>query len=506
MLIFKIALRNLMRHKGKSLVIGFILFLGAFIMTNGMALIQGSQQGIEENLVERFTGHFLLVSSDEKKDNVLFSPMGESIKVIQDYEQIKTMLDEQDYIDSYIPMTRGLAMPFGFEEAFWGIFALGVNFEEYQRIFQENVKLEEGHLLKTGEKGLLITPEIRDHMYEYHNVWLIPEGEEFKEEDLPEEAAENIDTLEIKSELVLIGWSGESINSNVLVPIKGIVKFKRLHVVWQSVCFMDIESFRECFGYFSALDKSGTREEEEQLLALESEDDIFGGGDLFAETDTSDTSYSLDMIREQTEKESTGVNLDSAAYNYVSIMLKPGVEINRAMGRLNRAIEESSLPARIIHWKDATGQVSQFALFFQAVLIGFVFILFLVAAIIIMNTLSMAAIERTEEIGMMRAVGALKSFITKMFFAETSLLAFLFGGAGMILGILSSCLISFLNIQAGENEMLHLLFGGDSLKPLITGDGVTTGIILLIIVTLVSMVYPILVARKITPLDAVSRN
>ena len=67
-------------------------------------------------------------------------------------------------------------------------------------------------------------------------------------------------------------------------------------------------------------------------------------------------------------------------------------------------------------------------------LLIFVSFLFLVAVIIIINTLTMAAMERTPEIGMMRAIGARKNFIRAMFFGETGMLAGVFGGAGVGFG------------------------------------------------------------------------
>ena len=61
MLVFKIAWRNILRHKGKSLVIGIILFMGASLMVLGNATSNGMKRGIEENIVKSFTGHVLLV-------------------------------------------------------------------------------------------------------------------------------------------------------------------------------------------------------------------------------------------------------------------------------------------------------------------------------------------------------------------------------------------------------------------------------------------------------------
>ena len=61
-LIFTIAWRNILRHKGKSLVIGIILFTGAFLMTVGNGVISGMAAGIEKNIINGFMGDIVLMS------------------------------------------------------------------------------------------------------------------------------------------------------------------------------------------------------------------------------------------------------------------------------------------------------------------------------------------------------------------------------------------------------------------------------------------------------------
>ena len=62
----------------------------------------------------------------------------------------------------------------------------------------------------------------------------------------------------------------------------------------------------------------------------------------------------------------------------------------------------------------------------------------MVAVIIMMNTLVISVIERTGEIGTMRALGARKGFVWKMFLVETLTIAVVFGliGTGLALGAL----------------------------------------------------------------------
>ena len=70
-LMLTIAWRNILRHKGKSLVIGAILFVGALLMTLGNGVVSGMDVGIEKNIVNSFMGDIVLISDKQKSDNIL---------------------------------------------------------------------------------------------------------------------------------------------------------------------------------------------------------------------------------------------------------------------------------------------------------------------------------------------------------------------------------------------------------------------------------------------------
>jgi len=174
--------------------------------------------------------------------------------------------------------------------------------------------------------------------------------------------------------------------------------------------------------------------------------------------------------------------------------------------KLNIELSNSEASAKAISWKKAAGSIGDMVSFIKVILIVFVTLLFLVAAIIITNTLSMSAIERTTEIGMMRAVGADKNFIAKMFASETAILSFFFGGLGMVIGAIVLPLISWLKIPAGTNDFLLLVFGGDYFNPILDTGDITAGILILAFVTVLAMLYPVIVATRITPLEAIARD
>jgi putative ABC transport system permease protein len=270
---------------------------------------------------------------------------------------------------------------------------------------------------------------------------------------------------------------------------------------------MDIESFRECFGYITAADNAVELPEERQaLLEAEDADDFFGEGDMVGNMQPSETTYDVESMQQQTQRVSAEVNVDNGAYNLVAIKLNPEISLKEGEERLRRVLADANAGVKVLTWKQAAGEAAQFATMTQYALSVFVLFLFFVAIIVIMNTLSMAALERTAEIGMMRAVGAKKSFVTGMFFAETSLLSAIFGGLGIFSGVIVSWVMTAMNIATTKNDILSLLFGGDTFKPIINVMGVISGIEQVAIVTLLAMLYPILVARKITPLEAISRD
>lgn len=71
----------------------------------------------------------------------------------------------------------------------------------------------------------------------------------------------------------------------------------------------------------------------------------------------------------------------------------------------------------------------------QAIVVGLASIALLVGGIGIMNTMYMAINQRTQEIGVMKAVGASKTEIRTLFLLEAGLIGFIGGVIGVIIGI-----------------------------------------------------------------------
>lgn len=502
----KIAWRNIWRHKGKCLVIGTILFIGSLFMTVGNSVITGMNMGLSENIVDLFTGDILIISDEQEQDNVLMDIMtGKPLKVIKDYESVESAIDPQ-IVSEYLPATAGVV--FGLDETAEMVtyMMLGVNMDRYQAMFPDNFRVLEGRSFQTGERGVLIPQLIREQSYSFLDYWLLPHGEELNEAHLTDEARQYRDNLEIRRDLIFMGSNPSGGFFDVQVPVTGIIEYRALNRIWGNYTIVDIESFREAHNYVTGADSSvEISEEQRALLSETSVDDLFAFDDLFTDIVVDEDILASESLGQTVSAESLEYDLDAGSFNLVFVRLNEGVAQEDAIAQLNKRFAANNLDVRAIGWQDSVGIIGNMAVMIKAALNIFVMSIFFVAIIIIMNTLSMAALERITEIAMMRAIGAQKRFLKNMFLLETSTLSFFFGGLGMAVGVLVVYLLRSANITT-ENEILQMVFGGNSFNPVFTLTDLAIGIGQLSVVTVLSVLYPLRVVGKIVPLDAIARD
>ena len=121
----------------------------------------------------------------------------------------------------------------------------------------------------------------------------------------------------------------------------------------------------------------------------------------------------------------------------------------------------------------------------------------LVSAIGMFNTMTIAFLERTQEIGIMRAVGASHSDVFSMFVVESGLMGFLGGVGGLLIGFIAQFLFNF-----GLN-MLARAYGSQAVDLFFTPLWFIAVIIIFsTAVGLLTGVFPGRRASKLNPLDA----
>ncbi len=129
---------------------------------------------------------------------------------------------------------------------------------------------------------------------------------------------------------------------------------------------------------------------------------------------------------------------------------------------------------------------------FRAIWIGIISLL--VTVIGIANAMLMSVTERFREIGTMKCLGALSSFVTQMFVLEASLMGLVGGIVGAVAGALFAIVIYTFTYGAS------LVFGSLPLLSVLTfaGCSVVAGVILSVIAAL----YPARVAAAMVPATA----
>jgi len=146
---------------------------------------------------------------------------------------------------------------------------------------------------------------------------------------------------------------------------------------------------------------------------------------------------------------------------------------------------------------DMIDQIKSIFRIFQMILAGFGIIALLVASIGMFNTMTIALLERTRDIGVMKAIGAHRRDVRRMFITESSMIGFSGGVVGVVLGWLAGQMINFginaLASQAG-GEAVTLFY--------IPWQFIVAIIVFAFLVGLITGIYPAQRAAKLNPLEA----
>ena len=124
----------------------------------------------------------------------------------------------------------------------------------------------------------------------------------------------------------------------------------------------------------------------------------------------------------------------------------------------------------------------------------------LAAAFGIVNTMMMAMTERRREIGIMRAIGGKRKSIFQIFILESGLYGLLGGLFGVLVGYLVSLFAGPMIAGSGMNALLK----GAAPEASMSVSIVVIAILLSLVISVVSGLYPAWTAAKLTPVEAIS--
>lgn len=175
-----------------------------------------------------------------------------------------------------------------------------------------------------------------------------------------------------------------------------------------------------------------------------------------------------------------------AVVTAVYITIEPGADAAVVADSIEKDFQNLATISNV----DEYSKVDQGIQFMDAANIAISVLAVGIGAIGVMNTMVMSVLERTREIGILRAVGWSGRRILRMIIGESLLLCLVAAVVGAALGVLATRAILLI-------DMVRNL-----LEPQYTLDIFVRGLVVAVVVALLGAVYPALRAVRLTPMEA----
>jgi putative ABC transport system permease protein len=152
--------------------------------------------------------------------------------------------------------------------------------------------------------------------------------------------------------------------------------------------------------------------------------------------------------------------------------------------------EESFMVITLDQIKSSVGTILDAV---QAIVVGIALISLVVGGVNIMNTMYTSVLERTREIGVMKAIGARNSNITTMFVMESGIIGLIGGSLGCLVGALLSKAVEYIAVSQLDSTLIQA-----SLTPQLILGALSFSVI----VGVISGFLPAKQASELNPVEA----
>jgi putative ABC transport system permease protein len=361
--------------------------------------------------------------------------------------------------------------------------------DAYFKMFP-NQKITEGRYPAAGTNEILVDERLKKNFYEY-----------YKSE------------MELNQTIYISGVSMQTLIREA--KIVGFYKQPDENSAMYSIVYAD-PSLARAFAdlTYGANFVQELPDEIDFSISDASEDDLFGNDDdLFADSTFDDSFISSsdvdfdDILGDTTLRDELN-KTDDGAWHYILLRCEKGMsdsEIATVIEDLNNKFAAAGVEAVARDWESAAGTFTSSVDSISSLFTVLIIILAIVVFIIIMNTMVISVLERTGEIGTMRAIGANKSFVRKLFFCESITLTL---GAEIVGTILSLVVMGVLNLCnfSVSDDIAKMILGGGSISFIPTMGNFVSTMIIILVGTILANLYPVSPALKITPLKALSKG
>ena len=479
-MLLKLALKNVVSRKSSLVIILFITFaVCLFCVAN--AVFDSTEQGVQTNYVASFTGDFI-IRPKSKFQQSLFgdeTPVtGEltMLDTIVPYENIVEALENMSEVYGTCGQISGAAMVERSDGANRSAsYVFGVEGEPYLSLMK-SIHIINGKPYEHGQRGVMLCSQMANKL-----------------------------GVDVGSTVQFIVSDGPNYKIRA-ATVTAVFEYEIYNEIFGRFVIADPITVRSLLGITEVFSSESYDLSEDATNLFAENNDFEDFDDLFADASDFDEAL-IQEENQETETYDTEVKTEelseSTSWNYVIVRLKEGQNTKRQIKKVSRLFRRKGWPVQVADWRHAAGSTALYLFWMRKIFNIGIIIVLAAGFIIVNNTLVINILDRTREIGTLRAIGAKKRFISLQCMIENLILTITSGILGVLAGNICTHFINKAHIVL-NNSFLVQLFGAEAITVHVTGGNVFKLFILVLALALLGWIYPVINALKVSPVDAIS--
>lgn len=472
-MLFKLAFKNILSRRSSAVIILFMSFAAVLLVVSN-AIFDSTEKGVQTSFTESFTGDFIIRPVSQATLSLFGdeTPITGELTVIEKllpYESIVELISSHPAISDFIPQVSGVAMlENGKARKTMSLF--GVQGDSYIDMM-DGIRLIEGRAYGYNEKGMIVSDKV---------------------------AAELGITVGKTVQFTIADGTSFRIRA---VPVTGIISYESPNVIFERFTLVNPDTVREIMDISDSYSYDDTSFAEDTVNLLDEDlnfDDLFSSaGDVDAIfEDISDSFVSTEAAGGEFE------NVQNTAWNYLVCKVQDGADVNQIIKKLNKEFKSKEWPVEAVNWRHAAGSTALYLYWMRMIFNIGILIVMAAGFIVVNNTLVVSVLDRTREIGTMRALGASSLFVSLQCMIETVSMALVSGVIGCLLGGLIASGLTSMEITF-TNSFLIQLFGEGALVVGVSFGNVVKILFLMLCLGILGWIYPVITALKVQPIEAI---
>lgn len=481
--ILVLILRNVTRNLRRLLPMVAVLALSFTALTIGNGVLGTAEQTLYHTYAAHLAGDFSIAPTGEESFTIFGSDMllvGEFLvpPVLTNFETLQGYLQEHPAVRGSTGVVTALARV-EVANTRKDAVVFGVDIAEYRSLFP-GITLVAGRWPDPGETAVMVqetsaTPDARTSLV--------------GSEALLSVARDNTFTLRT-------------------VPVVGVFRYPVTDEMLSRVVLTDPDTARSLNGFvYGAAEVSWDGDTDSSL------DDLFGDDGFWDEPEPereesgdSNLFAEIEQFLSDTQAQDEATQARAAvqgAWNYLLVRTHVSQNASTVMQDLRQRGFSQEAGYLTRDWRRTVGGTAQIVWYLQVMMNGGLLFIAFGAVVIATNALMLSILERTAEIGTMRALGASRQRVAVMISGETAVLVVGSALLGILLGAGGVQVLNALGLEP-VNQYMRILFGGQAVYGAVTGTLIRNLVGTAVLLAVFALLYPLKRALSISPVRAMA--